>query len=130
MSKIINTFDIDGVIFMGVGVGGVYPGPNDFIITGRSYEEAGYTLEMLRDKGINNYVFFNPLPYEQKGRESSGIHKAKIIKSLQDQGYTINVHFEDDRIQANEITKACKDVTVVILEHDLVKKENCKHTSW
>ncbi len=32
---LINSFDIDGVIYMGK-YGGVFPGPHDIIITGRS----------------------------------------------------------------------------------------------
>lgn len=52
----INTFDCDGVITLGI-----YPGPNDKIITGRSFEERTETLEYLRSKGINNDVFFNNL---------------------------------------------------------------------
>ena len=62
--KTINTFDIDGVITVGL-----YPGPDDVIITGRSYEEAPETYAMLRSKGINNPVYFNPLPFDKKTRK-------------------------------------------------------------
>jgi len=130
MSKVINTFDIDGVIFMGKGIGGVYPGPDDFIITGRSVEESKYTWEMMEEKGITNYIFFNPLPYDQKTRESSGSHKAKTINNLRRGGYIVNIHFEDDPIQADVIRRECPEVNVVLLVHDLVEKENIKHEEW
>jgi len=55
----INTFDIDGVIFLEEH-DGIYPGPIDIIITGRSYEETEETLAMLNRKGIKNKVYFNP----------------------------------------------------------------------
>lgn len=123
----ISTFDIDGVIFMGWDTGGVYPGPRDVLITGRSFEEILETLEMLKEKGIDNVVYFNPLPYEAKTRESSGEHKARTIKLLQEKGYIIQVHFDDDPIQTKIITKECPDVKVVLLKHNLIEKENTRH---
>ena len=47
--KTINTFDIDGVIFMG-DYNGVYPSKDDIIITGRSIEEWDETSAMLKSK--------------------------------------------------------------------------------
>lgn len=130
MNRIINTFDIDGVIYMGKDIGGVYPGLNDVIITGRSSEEIPETLAMLNEKGIKNLVYFNPIPYGQKTRESSGEHKAKTIKLLQEKGYIIQVHFEDDSIQAEIIKQSCTDVNVVLLQHDLIDKENQRHIDF
>ena len=78
----INTFDIDGVIYMGE-YGGVYPGLNDIIITGRSFEESEETLGMLTKKGIHNKVMFNELSFDNKSRESSGIHKGNTIIKLE-----------------------------------------------
>jgi len=125
--KIINTFDIDGVIFMG-DYNGVYPSKDDVIITGRSrvdeYEE---TMAMLRSKGIDNEVFMNPTPFDKKTREGSGIHKANIINWLEEQrGVRVGVHFEDDSVQMNEIIKRCPNVNVVHLVHNLVVKENVR----
>ena len=60
----INTFDIDGVINF-EKYDGLYPGCNDIIITGRSVEESFETLKMLKDKGIRNQVYFNPLPFSK-----------------------------------------------------------------
>lgn len=124
--KKANSFDIDGVIFMGE-YGGVYPGPSDIIITGRSYEEETATLQMLKKKGITNTVFFNKLPFDQKSRESSGEHKAKVLNFIKDQGGTIELHFEDDPIQAEVIRRLAPHVQVVLLQHDLVEKENVWH---
>jgi hypothetical protein len=123
----INSFDIDGVIYMGE-YGGVYPGPSDIIITGRSFEEELATLQMLKKKGINNEVFFNPIPFDQKSRESSGKHKANILNDLRlFKGIKVGIHFEDDPIQAAVIREDAPHVQVVLLQHDLVEKENIWH---
>lgn len=129
MSKMINTFDIDGVIYMG-RYGGVYPGPDDIIITGRSKEEEKETREMLEFKGITNDLYMNPLPYGQKSRKSSGQHKGRTMFYLEEMGYKIGVHFEDDPIQAEEIKKIMPHVNVVLLQHDLVEKENVRRDDW
>ena len=100
---VCNSFDIDGVIHMDGGYGGVYPGPHDIIITGRSEEERPETLKMLEKKGIKNKVYFNPIPFNRKTRETSGIHKANTILSLIDQGIGIQIHFEDDPVQIKEM---------------------------
>lgn len=123
----VNTFDIDGVIYINSEVRGVYPGEEDFIITGRSFEEQPETLEMLHGREIFNHVFFNPLPFDSKTRESSGKHKAFTIKELQTMGFTVKCHFEDDEIQAEIIRRECPDITVVMLVHDLTNKENVRH---
>lgn len=122
MSK-INSFDIDGVIYLGPVFGGLYPGPNDVIITGRSFEEAPETLRMLESKGITNKVYFNPLPFDEKTRHSSGVHKARVINELGN----IALHFEDDPIQMEAIIDNTKGVQVVHINHDLVEKENVRH---
>ena len=77
----MNTFDCDGVITLGI-----YPGKYDVIITGRSFEEADVTLQYLKEKGITNKVYFNPLKFEEKTRESSGLHKANTLNKLIEQG--------------------------------------------
>ena len=125
--KTINTFDIDGVVTIGI-----YPGPNDVLITGRSFEEAKETYAMLRSKGITNAVFFNKLPFDKKDRESSGTHKGRTIKDLIQSGVNIGVHFEDDEIQKAEIERVLdnygiKGVTVVHIVHSLTEKENVRN---
>jgi hypothetical protein len=74
-----NSFDIDGVIYMGE-YGGVYPGPSDIIITGRSFEVEIATRQMLAKKGKTKTVFLNKLPFDKKTRKSSGEHKAQVLK--------------------------------------------------
>lgn len=120
--KRINSFDIDGVIYFGPNDLGVFPGPEDVIITGRSFQEAPKTLEMLRSRGINNPVFFNPLTEEEKTRESSGEWKAKVLKGLINKGYDVHIHFEDDPIQVETINRLEPRVRVVHLVHELTEK--------
>lgn len=124
--KKINTFDIDGVIYMGQDLDGIYPGPDDLIITGRSIEESPETLNMLRSKGIFNNVHFNPLPFNKKTRKSSGEHKARVIRELK-KVFNIGSHYEDDPVQAEEILKIHDDVNVILLHHELTEKENVRH---
>lgn len=131
MNKVVNiaSFDIDGVINLGY-YPGVYPGPRDIIITGRSYEEEPETLKMLMLKGINNDVFFNPLPFEQKTRESSGIHKANTIRNFNEKNLDkiqIVCHFEDDPIQVEIIRSILPEFKVFYLEQDVTEKENVRH---
>ena len=129
MAKVINSFDIDGVITVGL-----YPGPNDVIITGRSFEEAPETYAMLRSKGINNPVYFNPLPFDKKSRKSSGVRKGMVIEMLLRAGTKVKVHFEDDEVQKEEIEAHLdakffgnNPVTVVHIVHDLTEKENVRN---
>lgn len=125
---IINSFDIDGVIYFGKGLGGVHPGPKDIIITGRSYEERPETEKMLHEKRIFNEVFYNPLKFHQKCRRSSGVHKGSVILNLLNLGVKVNIHFEDDPIQIEEIKKIVPQLHIVHLVHNLVEKENIRHT--
>ena len=113
----MNGFDIDGVISIGI-----YPGPNDIIITGRSFEEEEETTIFLKNRGISNKVYFNPIPFDEKTRESSGIHKAIKIKELKPEFF-----FEDDPIQWDIIMALCPQVKVVKIDHNFTEKENVRH---
>lgn len=121
-NKIINSFDIDGVIYMGDSFTGVYPGPDDVIITGRSYEEREVTEKMLKSRGINNKLYMNTIPFKDKTRKSSGQHKARTLFYLEQMGYRIGIHYEDDEIQAEEIRKVMPHINIVMLEHELTEK--------
>lgn len=122
----INSFDLDGVISVGL-----HPGPNDVIITGRSFQEAKETYAFLHSRGIFNCVFFNPLQFDEKTRESSGIHKAKIINMLWVDGVEIVTHFEDDEIQIQQILKHLHHaVNIVHVVHNLTDKENARHDQF
>ena len=120
----INTYDIDGVISIGIT-----PRPEDIIITGRSYQEASETYKMLHERGIFNVVYFQPLKYEDTSRQSSGIWKGKVLKELLENGIIIEKHFEDDEIQKEEIEKLV-DIPVVLLRHNLTNKEKEHHFEW
>jgi len=120
----VNSFDLDGVIIIN-GEIGVRPGLRDIIITGRSIEEAPQTLQFLKDNYIENQVFFNPIRFKDKSRESSGEHKGRTIRMLNDNGMGISTHFEDDEIQIAVMLKFMGGiVNVVHISHDLTEKEN------
>lgn len=119
----INSFDMDGVLTVGL-----YPGPNDIIITGRSIEESAETRTWLRNRGIKNLVLYNPAAFDKKTRESSGQHKAfEIMRLKEENGIEIVNHFEDDEIQAKVIERECPWINVVRVIHDLTEKENIRH---
>jgi len=120
----INGFDCDGVI--SIPGGGVYPGPNDIIITGRSIEEKSETEQYLKNRGIENRVYFNPLKFKDKTRESSGGHKANVIITLKMYDIKVVNFFEDDEIQAAVIRDQCPWVNVIILLHNLIEKGNVR----
>jgi len=117
----INGFDNDGVISIGI-----YPGPHDVIITGRSFEEEKETIEFMHNKGIFNKVYFNPVKFIEKTRKSSGEHKVNIINELKNNGVIIDIFFEDDPIQKEVIEKGCPWVKIVHIVHNLVEKENVR----
>jgi hypothetical protein len=123
----MNSFDIDGVIYIRKGLIGVRPGPDDVIITGRSIDEEPETKAMLEAAGIFNTVFYNPTNFDNKSRAGSGVHKAMILNALKETGKDIQIHFEDDPIQIAEIKKHAPWVNVVHLDHDLTYKENMRH---
>lgn len=112
---------------MGKDLVGVFPGIFDIIITGRSYEEREETLAMLHDRNIYNTVYFNPRKFDEKTRESSGEHKANTISMLKNAGNDIGIHFEDDPIQAAVIKSFHPELNIVLLQHDLITKENVRY---
>ena len=113
----INSFDIDGVLYND-GLSGIYPGPADIIITGRSYQERIETMEFLHSKGIYNTVYFHMVTFENKTREKSGHHKAEVLKERMDVLY----HYEDDIVQADIIEKECPHIRVIRIDNPWVPK--------
>lgn len=111
--KEINGFDVDGVITLGIR-----PGPDDVIITGRSYVMAHETLKMLSEMGIHNPVYFNPEHRTESTREQSGRWKALVLHKLK----AVTKFFEDDPIQWEIIQRECPNVNVVYIMSDLVEK--------
>lgn len=126
-TKKINGYDCDGVITIGI-----YPGPSDVIITGRSYEESVETLDFLKGRGIHNQVYFSPHEFEKKTRALSGTHKGNTIWKLFQEGTVIQVFFEDDWDQYNLIRKAIirysLPTKLVWVNHmGLIELENKRH---
>ena len=125
-SSVINSFDCDGVITIGL-----FPGPSDVIITGRSFEESEETLKYFKNKGIKNQVFLSPHKFEDKTRIKSGIHKGNTIWQLFKQGILVQNHFDDDFDQIKEIRKIIKyyglKTNVIWVNHNgLEELENVK----
>lgn len=96
-------FDLDGVVTLGI-----YPGPDDVIVSGRSIEEAHATLGELRARGIKNQVFFAPWSMAEKSRRKSGEWKARVIGIM-----FIQTFFEDDPVQARVIRQRCPGICLV-----------------
>lgn len=124
----INSYDIDGVINLGEDYKGLRPGPNDIIISGRSEPDEGdYTRAWLHKHALYNILILNPVKFGDKTRENAGQHKASTLNKLLDAGVKVDIHFEDDPVQADIIEKNCPNVKVVRIIHDLVEKENVWH---
>ena len=117
----ISTFDIDGVIYFGEDSPGVYPGPEDIIITGRSWEDKTKTEEWCSRFGIHNRIYFSKVPVALRTREISGYHKAVTLLELS-RTMKIIRHFEDDPIQKAIIEAIVPTVSVVHLLHELTEK--------
>jgi hypothetical protein len=118
--KTINTYDIDGVILVAPNVKGLTPGKDDVIITGRSFQDRPETELALKNIGIHNKVIYNELPKSNMSRSASGYHKVEAIKSLQDQGYKVHIHFEDDPIQLAIIQNLCDNVHVILVTEEYI----------
>jgi len=103
MNKSINVYDFDGVTSIGVT-----PRIGDIIVTGRCFDECDVVFNYLKNYGLQDKipVYFNPIQYATRGqgtdfsRTKSGQHKARIVKSLIENGVSIGYFFEDDPIQA------------------------------
>lgn len=126
--KNIVSYDIDGVIYFGKGYpDGLTPPSNAVIISGRSREEYIETAAMLESRGIKNPLYLNPIPFGQKTRESSGMHKAKTLNSLKEAGWIVEYHIDDDPVQIDVIRKECPWLLVIHFDTPFVEKENVRH---
>ena len=115
----INTFDFDGVIYMGPDFTGIRPCKDDIIITGRPIGESKFVYDILHERDINNPVHFNPIPREHSdySREQSGKWKAKVLINLK-KIYIIGLHYEDDEIQSEIISSYHPDIKIVHVQHE------------
>ncbi len=120
----VNGYDFDGVVSIGINP----QSENDIIITGRCIDEQDYVLDVLRKRGIDNIVMFNPMTLAERGnhtedaRRRSGNHKAKTISKLKEEGIEVVRFFEDDKIQHNIIRKKHAKIELVYIHSDLVEK--------
>ena len=114
----INTFDFDGVIYMGPDFTGMRPCKDDIIITGRPLEESKFVYKILSERDINNPVYFNPTPRKDPkySRKESGEWKARVLDQLKEQ-YIIGLHYEDDEIQSKIISSYHPDIKIVHVQH-------------
>lgn len=119
----MNGFDFDGVISIGI-----HPGPYDVIITGRTLEEKEHVQDILKSRGIDCPIYFNPVTLEFRGtgtdhsRRCSGKHKGHTLLSFKLKNNPIDVFFEDDEVQIEEILKLVPDQKIAHIVSDLVIK--------
>ena len=117
----VNVFDFDGVVYFGGDSPGVYPGPDDLIVTGRSFEERDKTISWCEHFGIKNRIYFSQIPVRLRTREISGYHKAITLRDIMKTN-RVELFFEDDPIQKAIIEAMVPEVKVVHLVHDLTEK--------
>ena len=120
--KTINSYDIDGVIYMGK-YDGLRPGPDDIIITGRSVCTEEETKKMLLEKGITNPLYMNEKREDYNNREQSAFHKAWTLFHLEQLGYHFGIHYDDDMVQIKKINEMMPHINCVHVKHELVPKE-------
>ena len=117
-------YDFDGVISIGI----TPRSSQDFIITGRCIDEKEEVLKVLKERGITNHVYFNPMTLKERGnhtlkaRRFSGTHKARTLEMLKNDGYEITRFFEDDPVQLKLIKKSNPKLDVVHIKSTLVEK--------
>jgi hypothetical protein len=120
----IFAYDFDGVVSIGIRP----RFSDDIIITGRCGEEAPYVFEKLAEMGISCTVMFNPMSLEERGnhtvqaRTYSGLHKARTITTLQQEGIEVVRFFEDDPVQKAIIEEHHPNLEIVHVVSNLVKK--------
>lgn len=105
----MNGFDLDGVVSLGI-----HPGPDDVIITGRSFEQAKETYAFLHARSIFNAVYFNPINYVDRSREKSGAWKAFILNTIK-----VDRYFEDDPVQLEIIKQAHPELDIIHIVHNV-----------
>lgn len=117
-------YDFDGVVSIGV----TPRFSDDIIITGRCIDEKEYVFEKLKELGVTSNVYFNPMTLAERGnhtvraRTYSGMHKAKTISKLKEEGIIVQRFFEDDPIQKAIIEEHHPDLSVVHVISNLVEK--------
>lgn len=122
--KKIFAYDFDGVVSLGIRP----RFSDDIIITGRCQEESPYVFKKLLEMGISCNVMFNQMTLAERGdhtvqaRTYSGLHKAKTIKALKEDGIEVVRFFEDDPVQKAIIEEHHPELDVVHIVSNLVQK--------
>lgn len=120
--KLINAFDFDGVVSLGI-----HPGPEDIIITGRAIDEVEEVYAYLNLFKILVPVYFNPITKENRGtgsieaRTCSAKHKSNIVSLLERNGVCIHNFFEDDPVQWEIIEKDHPNINLIRIISDTKK---------
>lgn len=84
MSNSVTAYDFDGVVYAGDGKEGpMRPSEGDFIVTGRSWEEAQETNQWLHSHGIYVPVYYRPGSYDDLTVKSSRQWKAHVLAQIQ-----------------------------------------------
>ena len=123
----IKSFDLDGVINLDeYGLGLRPTNDDDIIITGRSEEEREETELFLKKYNILNKVYYNPLSFSDKTRESSGEHKSRVINTLLEHGTRVVIHYDDDPIQADIIAESTETKVIRLNHNNMIELENIK----
>jgi hypothetical protein len=121
----MNSYDIDGVIYLGEGRKGLLPRPEDVIISGRSWDEYGTTQDQFTKLGVpvECVIYLAPWNITYKTRRLSGLHKANTLNMLIGMmNKDIQIHFEDDPVQADIIRQFVPGIEVVMITHNLTEK--------
>lgn len=105
----MKAFDFDGVVSIGI-----MPGPEDVIVTGRSYSESAFVDRYLAARGISVPVYYYPSP-EIRGhsRASSAHWKAKVLSILKPK-----IFFENDPDQI-AILRTTTDTEIVLVNETM-----------
>ncbi len=113
--------DFDGCVYFSKDSIGLRPGPNDIIVTGRSFEEKEKTEAWCKKFGIANRIIYSQVPEHLKTREISGYHKAITLRELS-KTYKIERFYEDDPIQWEILESMVPEIPIVHLVHSLTRK--------
>lgn len=120
----VRMYDFDGVVSEGIH----YPlSYHDVIITGRTFQESKVVYDKMKELGISNAVYFNPIHLKDRGnhsiaaRTSSGNHKATIISLLKANKVNIIEFFEDDQLQADIIKATHTELKINLIESTIEK---------
>jgi hypothetical protein len=105
------SYDIDGVLTVGIK-----PIKPCIIVSGRLSKYSKETEIQMKDLCIDPDIKIYLRPEgDACDRVSAGKFKAKIIKEN-----NIDLHYEDDPVQINEIVKECPNIKIVYIKNERI----------